>query len=178
MLSDDALFERLSAGDMSAFDQLYDRFARSLFGFIAAQLSDATEAEDILHETFMAVLRERDKRAEVRSFRAWLFQVAHHLCLNRARLRKRADRAVEGLPGGAVMGSAPPAVDRVLELNQVAYRLQRAVTRLPRGLAEVYRLRAAGMSYDEVAAVLSVPVGTVKSRMHEMVKRLKEEVEI
>jgi len=47
---------------------------------------------------------------------------------------------------------------------------------LPLALGEVYRLRATGMSYDEVAEVLSIPVGTVKSRMSEMVKRLREEM--
>jgi RNA polymerase sigma-70 factor (ECF subfamily) len=54
--------------------------------------------------------------------------------------------------------------------------LREAVQRLPGSLAEVYRLRAAGMSYDEVAGILDVPVGTVKSRVHEMVKRLREEM--
>jgi RNA polymerase sigma-70 factor, ECF subfamily len=176
MDSDEALFERLIAGDMRAFDQLYDRFERPLFGFIRVQLGDAAEAEDVLHEAFMAVLRERAARKEVRSFRAWLFQVARNLCLNRVRSRKRAGRALDAATPAETMGGAPLPAEQAIEQRQQAEKLQRAVARLPEALAEVYRLRASGMSHDEVALVLSIPVGTVKSRVHEMVKRLREEI--
>ena len=154
---------------MRAFDPLYERFSRPLYGFIRAQISDASEAEDVLHEAFMAVLREREKRTEMRSFRAWIFSVAHHLCLNRVRARKR--------PMPAPLEETAPAADRLMEQRQIAERLQHAVAKLPQALAEIYRLRASGLSYEEVADVLAVPLGTVKSRMHEMVKRLRDEVE-
>jgi RNA polymerase sigma-70 factor, ECF subfamily len=176
MDTDEALFERLVAGDLRAFDRLYDRFERPLFGFIRAQLGDVGEAEDVLHEAFMAVLRERGKRSEVRSFRAWLYQVARNLCQNRVRSRKRAGRAADAATHVEAMGSAPVPAERALELHQQADLLLRAVSSLPGPLAEVYRLRASGMSYDDLAEILGVPVGTVKSRMHEMVKRLREEM--
>jgi RNA polymerase sigma-70 factor (ECF subfamily) len=174
--SDEALFERLIAGDLRAFDLLYDRFERPLFGFIRSQLRDVADAEDILHETFMSVLRERAARHEVRSFKAWLFQVARNLCLNRIRTQRRAGRALEA--AAQVEAVAPPsaAADHALERREQLVLLQRAVERLPAALAEIYRLRAAGMSYDELAEILDVPVGTVKSRIHEVVKRLREEV--
>lgn len=174
MDSDEALFERLVGGDMGAFDRLWDRFERPLYGFIRAELGDAAEAEDVLHESFMAVLRDRGARAEIRSFRAWLYGVAHHLCLNRVRSRKRAARAVE-TAARAPESAAPPA-EQLLAERQATVALARAVETLPGPLAEVYRLRAAGLSYDEVAGVLGVPLGTVKSRMHEMVQRLREEM--
>jgi RNA polymerase sigma-70 factor, ECF subfamily len=175
METDEVLFERLVRGDMRAFDRLYERFERQLFGFIRAQLGDVGEAEDVLHEAFMAVLRERDKRSEVRSFRSWLYQVAHNLCLNRVRSRKRAAGLVE--ESKHVKGSDPPGAHEALEGQERAKLLERAVERLPKNLGEVYRLRAAGMSLEEVAEILAVPIGTVKSRMHEMVKRLREEVQ-
>jgi RNA polymerase sigma-70 factor (ECF subfamily) len=176
MDSDEALFERLIAGDMRAFDRLYERLERPLFGFIRSQLRDDHEAEDVLHEAFMAVLRERGARHEVRSLRAWLFQVARNLCLNRVRSRKRAGRAIEAAAQVEAAAPAPPVVEQSLERHEHAALVERAVARLPGPLSEVYRLRAAGMSYEELSDVLGVPVGTVKSRMHEMVKRLREEV--
>jgi RNA polymerase sigma-70 factor (ECF subfamily) len=172
MGSDEALYARWIAGDLSAFDQLYARFERPLYGFVRAYVRDATEAEDVLHEAFLAVLRERAR--DIRSFRAWIFEVARHLCQNRVRSRKRAARATEAMSAEQV--PAPPAADEQLDARRRAVTLERAVARLPETLSTVYRLRATGMSYDEVAEVLDVPVGTVKSRMHEMVARLKEEV--
>jgi RNA polymerase sigma-70 factor (ECF subfamily) len=178
MDSDEALFERWAKGDMGAFDRLYARFERPLFGFIRAQIGDAAEAEDLLHEAFLAVLRARGGAAALRSFRAGLFEVARNLCRNRARARLRAGRAIDaGAAAGAAAGP-PAAADERLGDGQRAAQLERAVERLPQPLAEVYRLRAAGMSYDEVAALLEVPLGTVKSRMHEMIKRLRAEVEV
>lgn len=175
MDTDEALFERLALGELSAFDRLYARYERPLFGFVRGRLGDAQEAEDVLHEAFMSVLRERGRRTEVRSFRAWLYQVAHHLCLNRIRSRKRRDRLVESAAQEIPTSAAePPEVS--LDSRQRAAALERAVARLSEPLAEVYRLRASGMSYEEVAGVTGVPLGTVKSRMHELVRRLREEM--
>ena len=119
----------------------------------------------------MAVLRER--RRDIRSFRAWIYEVTRHLCLNRARSKKRAARALEEVK---TIEPEVATVDGEIDARRRAIALERAVSRLPEAFAEVYRLRASGMSYDEVAEILGVPVGTVKSRMHEMVLRLKEEV--
>lgn len=173
MDSDEALFERLIAGDLGAFDRLYDRFERPLFGFIRAQLGDASEAEDVLHEAFMAVLRERQRPSSIRSFRSWLFGVAANLCSNRIRSRKRAGRALE-----TERAFAAPSSDQAEELEAArrSQKLEHAVERLPRALGEIYRLRATGLSYAEMAEVLGLPLGTVKSRMHEMVERLRREV--
>ena len=173
MDSDEALFERWAGGDLAAFDRLYARYERPLFGFIQAFVRHQTDAEDVLHDTFVAVLRERDRRGQVRSFRAWIYQVARNLCLNRARSRSRGGRAVDR---AANLVEPPPTADVAMERVEVARALDTAVGSLPQPLAEVYRLRAAGVSYDEASAILAIPVGTVKSRVHEMVKRLRKEM--
>jgi len=176
MDSDEALFDRLVAGELRAFDRLYERYERPLFGFIHAQVGDAAEAEDLFHETFLAVLRQRDARPSFRSFRAWVYQVARNLCMNRSRSRRRAGRAFDAVARDELTVGRDVAPSEAIEQHQQAAALLVAVARLPLALGEVYRLRAAGMSYDEVADVLGVPVGTVKSRMNELVKRLREEM--
>jgi RNA polymerase sigma-70 factor (ECF subfamily) len=173
MLSDEALYEQLLDGQIEAFDALYRRYERSLFGFILTQLGDRTEAEDVFHDAFVALLNERRTGRSLRSFRAWIFQVARHLCLNRARARRRASRALEA-PRAA---PEPPLLpEAALSSKQAAEAVRRAVGELPVALAEVYALRSAGLAYEEIARVLKVPVGTVKSRMHELVARLRREV--
>ena len=174
MNSDEALYERLLQGDIGAFDVLYARHERHLFGFILRHVGDREEAEDILHEAFMAVLRERDGGRSASSFRAWLFQVTRHLCLNRLRTRRRAAQAFERVAQAPLEPSAHP--ERALAERETAAALDKAIARLPATLAELYQLRAGGMSYDELAEVLGIPVGTVKSRMHQMVCLLREEM--
>ncbi|MCC6522038.1 MAG: sigma-70 family RNA polymerase sigma factor [Polyangiaceae bacterium] len=175
MLSDEALHERLCRGDLGAFDVLYERHARPLFAFVCRHLADRHEAEDVLHETFMALLREREAGRAARSFRAWTYQVARNLCLNRLRSRRRGARALAAV---AATPTAPTAdhPERALEARETAERLRRAVERLPSEQGELYALRAGGLSYDELSAVLEIPVGTVKSRMHDLVSRLRQEM--
>jgi RNA polymerase sigma-70 factor (ECF subfamily) len=168
--SDEALFERFQGGDLSAFDELYARYEGPVFGFVLRFLGERAEAEDVLHETFLGVLRGRREQG---SFRAWLFQVARHLCLNRRRSQRREARALKTARDEE---AAPPAAQAALERHQAVQALHAAVQGLPELLAEVYHLRVAGLSYEEMAEVVGAPLGTVKSRMHEMLERLRAEM--
>ncbi len=174
MESDESLWERMRAGDLAAFDALYERYERRLFGFILALLGDAAEAEDVFHESFLQLLRTRPSEFRRDGFRAWLYQVARNRCLNRLRARGRGERATRAAAGEPP--PAPPDPAEALVQNETARALGEAVARLPPALSEVYRLRASGLSYEEMARVLSVPLGTVKSRMHEMVSALRKEM--
>ncbi len=172
MLSDEALYERMLAGELSAFDTLYERYERPLLGFVRGLLRDAAEAEDVLHDAFLALLREGKAGRSAQSFRPWIFQTARNLCLNRLRSRTRAARALTAAEPPVSTDSPGLAI----EARQAADRVRAAVATLPGDLAELFRLRAAGMSYEELSELLAIPLGTVKSRMHDMVKRLREEV--
>ena len=175
MASDEALYERLVEGDLDAFDVLYKRYERPLFGFLLGQLGgDRAEAEEVFHESFLAILREREQGREIRSFRAWIYRVARNVCLNRLRGRRRAARAME------TEARTPPAAadepERALMRQEKAAALRGAVARLPEPLGELYALRAGGMSYEELSEVLDVPLGTVKSRMSAMLSCLRQEM--
>ncbi len=168
--SDEALYERLKDGDLSAFDLLYARYERRLFGFVFRWLGDHAEAEDVFHEAFLEVLR--GKRADFArgTFRAWIYQVSRNLCLNRTRSRERGERAALR-EGSAVI--APPDTGR----DEAERALEAAVGKLPLSLSEVWHLRSSGLSYEEMAEVVGAPLGTIKSRLHEAVARLKKEME-
>ncbi len=174
MEADESLFARLVGGDLRAFDELYRRHARHLHGFVRRELPDPAEAEDVVHDAFMGVLKEGRRRTVTRAFRPWLFQVARHLCLNRARSGRRAAAATDRAQALAPPEVPPPETE-MLE-REDAESLRRALARLPSEMSALYALRASGLRYEEMAEVLEVPVGTVKSRMHLMVKRLREEM--
>jgi RNA polymerase sigma-70 factor, ECF subfamily len=173
--SDERLFERLRQGETAAFDALYARYERRLFAFIRAFLDDAAEAEDVMHETFMQLIGERAPATGELHLRAWLYQVARNACLNRLRTRRRGD--VARARQAAEKPAAPPSPSQELERHEAVQALGRAVSRLPPNLRELYHLRASGLSYEAMATVLEIPLGTVKSRMHEMVATLKKEMQ-
>lgn len=174
MQSDEALYEKLAGGDMAAFELLYRRYEGPLFGFVLKQVGDRGEAEDLFHEAFMAVLRERGSRKNMESFRAWIYTVARNLCLNRVRSRKRAERAVE--TEGRTAPSEDTHAEALLASSEAPNALRRAVQQLPEPYAQLYELRTSGLSYEEIAQTLGLPLGTVKSRMHELVDRLRKEI--
>jgi RNA polymerase sigma-70 factor (ECF subfamily) len=170
--SDEALHEALRRGDLAAFDALYARLSGPLYGFILRHLGDAHEAEDVLHDTFMGLLTHDP---DAQSLRAWLYQCARNHCLHRLRDRRRGARALD-----AAAHEPPDIAQRApgdaLEARETAARLARAVAALPDAHAELYALRAGGLSYEELSSVLGIPVGTVKSRIHDMVSRLRTEM--
>lgn len=174
MVSDEALLERLLHGDLGAFDSLYERHERPLFAFVLRMLGNRADAEEVLHDVFLTLLRERRSDRPVRAVRPWLYEVARNQCLNRLRSRRRASLAVDSAAREPVDAVPPPDVG--LAAHEKTAALSAAVARLPPALAELYTLRARGLSYEELAARLAVPIGTVKSRMHEMVTRLREEM--
>lgn len=175
MESDEALYARAKHGDLPAFDELYARYAARLFGFLRAQLPTAADAEDLFHETMLATLESPEVTFGSASFRTWLFRVARNRVLNRLRSRARGEAASTLLSAG---GDEPPtgAEDRIARAQMVD-ALERAVKRLPATLSDVYHLRSSGLSYEEMATVLEIPIGTIKSRMNQMVKVLREELE-
>jgi RNA polymerase sigma-70 factor (ECF subfamily) len=170
---DETLYHRLRRdGDLAAFDELYQRYERRLFGFLLGFLPERADAEEVFHDAFLAVLASREVSFARGSFAAWLYKIARNAALNRVRSGRRAVEA------GAVLPAAEPVAtaEEQLEARAQGRALAQAVGELPPVLAEVYQLRVGGMSYEEIAFALEVPLGTVKSRMHELCDRLKSGV--
>ena len=176
-LSDDDLMRLFGEGDASAFDALFDRHYVAVYNFAVAMLG-ASEAEEALQETFLAIAQNVGKYAASGQFRSWLMRIVRNRCLNRLQARQ-ARRALFG--GGSIELVEPASVDppppRIAEANEQAQAIYEAVAQLPDRLREAICLFAfQQMSYREIASVLDMPLNTVKTLIHraraELARRL------
>ena len=161
--SDAALLRSVAAGDAGSLTRLYERHAGPLFGYLYRLAGDRMTAEEILQDTMLAVWRSAagfDGRSKVST---WLFGVARRQAHNR--LRNRASpEPVADLPDLADRAAGP---DEVAIAAAGGTPLAAAVQRLPDHHRDVIALVfVAGLPLADVADVLSIPVGTVKSRLH------------
>jgi RNA polymerase sigma-70 factor (ECF subfamily) len=167
--SDAALIERVAGGDREAFDELYRRFARPVLGMALRMLGDSGRAEDATQETFAAIWRSaRSYRAERGTGSAWLYAVARHAIVDRARARR--DPVADTVPDEASTDAGP--AERA-ESSWVTWRVHAALEQLPERERVVIELAYwSGLSQSEIASYLDVPLGTVKTRTRTALARL------
>ncbi len=169
--------DRLRAGDGRAFEELVTAHQHRVFAIALRMLGVAAEAEEIAQEVFLRAHRAiRDFRGDAR-LSTWLYAITSRLCLNR--LAAPAGRAVRGsedelmrLPG---LGEDPVAR---LERSELEQALRRAIAELPEERRIVVVLRDfEGLAYEEIARVLGIEIGTVRSRLHRARTDLKNKLE-
>lgn len=160
MASDGELIQRAAGGDRSAFELLYQRYARPVFGLALRRLGDRGRAEDAVQETFASIWRSASSYRPDRGPGApWLYAVARNAIVDRA--RSRADLPSE-IPETPDEGAGP--ADQA-EQSWVSWRVHRALEELPEREREVVTLAYwSGLSQSEVAEFLGLPLGTVKTR--------------
>ena len=160
-LSDSELLLRVGHGDGGAFETLYRRYARPVFGLALRRLGDRTRAEEAVQETFTSVWRSaRTYKPERGPGAPWLYAVARNAIVDGA--RTRVDPVAEA--GDEPSGDAGPP-ERA-EQSWTTWRVHRAMEELPDDLRTAIELREIeGLSYEEIASIMNCPIGTVRSRI-------------
>lgn len=166
---DAALITRTGHGDRAAFEELYRRFARPVLGLALRLLGDHGRAEDATQDTFAAIWRSaRSFHPERGSGSAWLFAVARHAIIDRA--RQRIDPVTDETSEEVATGPGPA---EAAEQSWLSWRVHAALQRLPeRERAVLEAAYYSGLSQSEVASYLDVPLGTVKTRTRAGLARL------
>lgn len=172
-VSDGELIARVGSGDRGAFETLYQRYARPVFGLALRRLGDRGRAEDAVQETFASVWRAAGSyRPERGPGAPWLYAVARNAIVDNGRMRR--EPPVERVDDKA--GGETPA-DRA-EAGWVAWRVHRALAELPENERVVLELAYwGGRSQSEVADLLGIPLGTVKTRTRTGLARLADVLE-
>jgi RNA polymerase sigma-70 factor (ECF subfamily) len=167
--SDAELLARVGERDQAAFELLYRRYVRPVFGLALRRLGDRGHAEDAVQEAFAAIWRSASTyRPERGAAGGWMYTVARNAIVDR--LRRSGPIADAELPE---LVSAGPGPDEQAEQSDVAWRVHRALEELQPREREVIELAYwSGMSQSEVADYLGLPLGTVKTRTRSGLARL------
>lgn len=172
-MSDEDLMSQFQAGTVEAFDILVGRYKDPLTNYIYRFLGDMKECEDLLQETFLRVYRNRHSYRRIARFSTWLYTIAGNLA--RSEYRKRKRRRISSLQSvnkndeeyEMEVPDETFSPDKHTESSIQDFYIQDALTKIPEEFREVVVLRdVQQLSYEEIAEITGLPMGTVKSRIN------------
>ena len=185
-LTDAELLDLYGKGDEGAFRELVTRYKNSLYTFLSHFLNSRELVEDVFQETFIQLFASRESFDPTRPLRPWLFTIA----ANKAKDALRKQRRTAALSIGSLMDSDEMSFDEALnvltssdttpyarmELGETTYRVREIIQNMSESLREILVLAYFNkFSYKQMAQMLSIPIGTVKSRLHAAVGRFAKE---
>ena len=171
MTSDEALMQEFQGGSRAAFDELFARYHKPLYGFFGRRLNNSERAEDLTQETFLAVIRAVSRYEPRASVRTYLYGIALNLLAAERRRIFRNSAWSSALGLGTTEPNTDRTPDSVLWVRQ-------AMERLDASDREILMLREyEQLSYSEIAELLRIPVNTVRSRLFRSRLALKSYLE-
>ena len=176
------LLERIQGGDDRALGELYDRHGAAMYSLARSIVSEPADAEEVVADAFLQIWRGSPPYDRGRaSVGAFLAVVTRSRALDMVRAQRRRGAAEEraaAWDGGGLavaLSTSDPAPDRVLELHETSALVRRALDELPEAQREVILLAYfGGYSQTEIAARLSEPLGTVKTRVRTGMQKLRD----
>jgi RNA polymerase sigma-70 factor (ECF subfamily) len=184
--SDEDLLARFCRGQTEAFGALLRRYERELYGYLRRYLGDSDLAEDVFQNTFLQLYIKSHQYEKGRPVRPWLYTIATHQAIDALRRNGRhqalsLDQNQQELPDGEVrsllelLETRGPGPLEMAQGEESRERVRASVDRLPEFLRQVVVLAYyQGLKYREIAEILDIPVGTVKSRLHAALVKLQE----
>ena len=185
-LTDAELLAHYAAGEESAFREIVSRYKNSLYAFLRQFLNRRDLVEDVFQETFLQLFTSRDSFDTDRPLRPWLFTIA----ANKAKDALRKSQRTAAIPIGTISESQEMSFDDVLntlssdntmpyeelEKSETSSRVGQIIANMPENLREILILAYFNrFSYKQMAQMLSIPIGTVKSRLHTAVARFAKD---
>ena len=176
-ISDAECVRKLQRGETDAFETLIRRHQKTIFNLAYRMLGDYDEAAEISQEAFLSAYRAIGNFRGEANFSTWLYRIAlNHATTRRKSLNTRQQRSVP-IENTEPASDPHPGPAESMEKKEIRQRVQQALNRLDPEDAAVILLRdLQDVPYEEVARVLEIPVGTVKSRLHRARQALKSEL--
>ena len=175
-------------GREPAFRELIRRYERPVFSLIYRMVRDNTVAEDLAQDTFIKVLNHLDKYRPEFKFSSWLFKIANNVAIDHLRKRQLNTISIDGSPHAMTAAEADASSFELADqaespLDELASRelgaiIEQAIGSLRPEYRNCIMLRhVEGRSYEEIAATLDLPLGTVKTYIHRARHQLREALE-
>lgn len=166
MHSDEELMRAVAGGDEVALTALIDRHSARVHAYLMRYGGNRADADDLLQETWVRVARAARSFDAARCFRNWLYGIATHLARDQFRRRSAKERALRALAAQPSAHAQADAVERA--------ELHARIAELPGSMRALLQLRYfESMGEAEMAEVLGIPRGTVKSRLHAALRELR-----
>jgi RNA polymerase sigma-70 factor (ECF subfamily) len=175
-------------GREAAFRELVRRYERPVFSLVFRMVRDSATAEDLAQDTFIKVLNHIDKYRPEFKFSSWLFKIANNVAIDHLRRRHLDTISMDGAPNAAtaadieatsfdIADRSESALD-VMEAKELGSAIEKAIGSLRPEYRSCIMLRhVEGRSYEEIAATLDLPLGTVKTYIHRARHQLREALE-
>ncbi len=177
------LVRRAKDGDMAAFEQLISNYQIKIYHIAYHMLSNEQDAEDAAQEAMIKAYRYLGSFKEESGFYTWIYRITHNICLDMLRRRKRSlthetdlvKKDQDGQEAELQIVDAKPQPEEQLLRLQVQNEMQNAIAELKENYRVVLVMRdIEGMSYDDIATVLEISAGTVKSRLNRARENLRK----
>jgi RNA polymerase sigma-70 factor (ECF subfamily) len=181
---DTRIMERVRDDDRAAMVELVQRFQNELVGYFYNHCWDQLLAEELAQDLFVNVYRARSRYQATAKLRTFLYSIAKNIWIDHLRRQKHVQVSLDAEIGSSALrlidmvSSRPSEGDALSREHQIRARVQQALEALPEGQREVFVLaNNHDMKYAQIGSVLGIPEGTVKSRMHNAVRFLREELQ-
>lgn len=179
--SDQQLIDQCLSGQSDAFGGLVTRYEKRLYGTLVHMVGSVHEARDVAQEAFVLAYQKLDSFRQESSFYSWLFRIAYNAAISRHRRRRGRTASVDAIR--ETTGTEPtddrPESDPAYQLHTSERQalVRNALDELAEEFRTVIVLREMeGLSYEEIAEMVAVPVGTVRSRIHRARSELREKL--
>ncbi|MDX5474050.1 MAG: RNA polymerase sigma factor [Bacillaceae bacterium] len=177
MVQDEQLLELMAKGDQTAFEAFVHRYHSPIYQYIERLVKDSKKAEDLVQEMFIRLIKQLQQKHIPTHPKAWLYRVATNLCKDywkSAQYRSEAP-PVEELP---VKNDEKASVVEIYEHQETRKEILQALKHLPETQQQIVMLRFyQDLKLKEIAEILDLPLGTVKSNLFHALKKLKNFME-
>ncbi|MDG1842629.1 MAG: RNA polymerase sigma factor [Crocinitomicaceae bacterium] len=172
--SDERLMSFLIKGDSKAFNEIYSRYSGPLKGYFMRMLwRDEEKAEDFMHDLFAKIIRKPDAFDTNRSFKTWVYTIACNMCKNEYKKQEVRKNTSLGFDQHYNISDEKTNLIKEIEFNQFGEAFSEKLNELDAKHKEVFTLRhVEGLSIKEIAEIIQINEGTVKSRIFYATKQL------